>query len=330
MSSHLLEVKNLETRFFTEDGIVHAVNGISYNLDKGETLAVVGESGCGKSVGVLSLVKLIPDPPGKVTGGEVIFNGRNLLDMNRHDLEDVRGREIGMVFQDPTMSLTPVLPVSLQLTETLIRHKGMSKSEARERSIELMEMVNIPKAADRIDDYPHQFSGGVRQRIMVAMAISCMPKIMIADEPTTALDVTIAAGLIDLVKKLRDEMGMAIIWITHDLAVVAGLAQRIIVMYAGSIVESGTVIEVYKNPFHPYTRGLLSSVPRLDHIREGRLTSIEGMPPDLIEMKPGCAFAPRCQYALEQCWNETPILDSIDLDRKVACWVASQTGGDYE
>lgn len=326
MSSHLLEVKNLQTRFFTEDGVVNAVNGISYHLDAGETLAVVGESGCGKTVGVLSLIRLIQDPPGRVTGGEVFFDGKNLLKLSRRELEDIRGEDIGMVFQDPTMSLTPVLPVGLQITEVLTRHKGMSKEEARKRGIELMEMVNIPQAKERFDDYPHEFSGGIRQRIMIAIAIACMPKLIIADEPTTALDVTIAAGLIDLVKSLRDELGVAVIWITHDLAVVAGLADRVIVMYAGSIVEEGPVTEVYKAPKHPYTQGLLSSVPRLDRVQSGRLTTIGGMPPDLIELPKSCAFAPRCSYAVQKCWDEVPPLLEVAPNRKSACWRANEVG----
>lgn len=326
MSSHLLEVKNLQTRFFTEDGVVNAVNGISYHLDAGETLAVVGESGCGKTVGVLSLIRLIQDPPGRVTGGEVFFDGKDLLKLSRRELEDIRGEDIGMVFQDPTMSLTPVLPVGLQITEVLTRHKGMSKEEARKRGIELMEMVNIPQAKERFDDYPHEFSGGIRQRIMIAIAIACMPKLIIADEPTTALDVTIAAGLIDLVKSLRDELGVAVIWITHDLAVVAGLADRVIVMYAGSIVEEGPVTEVYKAPKHPYTQGLLSSVPRLDRVQSGRLTTIGGMPPDLIELPKSCAFAPRCSYAVQKCWDEVPPLLEVAPNRKSACWRANEVG----
>jgi oligopeptide transport system ATP-binding protein len=327
MGSQLLQVKNLQTRFFTDDGVVHAVNGISYNLDKGETLAIVGESGCGKTVGVLSLIGLIPSPPGRVTGGEVIFDGQDLLKLKRSQLEDVRGKDIGMVFQDPTMSLTPVLPVGTQITEVLVRHKNMTKKEARERAIELMRLVNIPRAQDRLGDYPHQFSGGVRQRIMIAIAIACMPKLMIADEPTTALDVTIAAGLIDLVKKLRDELDMAVIWITHDLAVVAGLAKRLIVMYAGSIVEEGLVTEIYKQPKHPYTEGLLNSVPRLDQIQSEKLSTIGGMPPDLIELPKSCPFAPRCNYVTDHCWQETPPLMEIGTNRKVACWFSEKVGG---
>lgn len=323
----LLEVKNLETRFFTEDGVVRAVNKISYHLNQGETLAIVGESGCGKTVGVLSIVNLIPSPPGRITGGEIIFEGRDLRKMSQTQLEDVRGREIGMVFQDPNMSLTPVLTIGDQLTETLMRHMHMGKAKARKRAVELLEMVNISQAADLLDDYPHQLSAGVRQRVMIAIAISCEPKIMVADEPTTHLDLTIQAEILDLVNRLQDELGMAVIWITHDLGVVAGLAQRVIVMYAGSIIETGSVRDVYKTPQHPYTRGLLNSVPRLDQLQQERLVSIEGLPPDLIDLPDRCPFAPRCRYAEDRCWQQDPPLKEIEPDHSVACWVAFEKGG---
>ena len=326
-NSHLLEVKNLETCFFTEDGVVRAVNGISYYLNEGETLAIVGESGCGKTVGVLSIVDLIPNPPGKITGGEILFQGRDLHKLSRPELEDIRGKEIGMVFQDPNMSLTPVLTIGDQLIETLTRHLSMSKAKARKRAVELLEMVNIARAADHLDDYPHQLSAGVRQRVMIAIAIACEPKIMVADEPTTHLDLTIQAELLDTVKRLQAELGMAVIWITHDLGVVAGLAQRVIVMYAGSIIESGSVRDIYKNPQHPYTRGLLNSVPRLDQLQQERLVSIEGLPPDLIDLPPRCPFAPRCQYAEDRCWHQTPPLEEIGPGHDVACWVAFEMGG---
>lgn len=326
IANHLLEVRNLETRFFTDDGVVNAVNGISYHLDAGETLAIVGESGCGKTIGVLSLIGLIPSPPGRVTGGTVVFNGQELTNSKRTQMEDIRGRDIGMVFQDPSMSLTPVLPVSLQITEVLTRHMGMTERQARKRGIELLEMVNIPQAEERFDNYPHEFSGGIRQRIMIAIAIACMPKLIIADEPTTALDVTIAAGLIDLIKRLREELKTAVIWITHDLAVVAGLADRVIVMYAGSIVEEGPVKDIYKNPKHPYTEGLLNSVPRLDVVREGRLSTIGGLPPDLIHLPKSCAFAPRCAYAQDKCWEQAPALMEVSRNRKSACWLTEKVG----
>ncbi|GAB4520771.1 MAG: ABC transporter ATP-binding protein [Anaerolineae bacterium] len=316
----LLEVRNLRTQFFTQDGIVHAVNGISYTLNEGETLAIVGESGCGKSVGVLSLIRLIPQPPGKIVDGEVLFDGQDLLKMSEDELRHVRGNRIAMIFQDPMTSLNPVLTIGQQVGEALQLHLGMSKQQARERSIELLEMVGIPDAAKRIDDYPHQFSGGMRQRVMIAMGLSCNPQILIADEPTTALDVTIQAQIIDLVKRLRSEVGMAIIWITHDLGVVAGLAERVIVMYAGYIIEEAGVFDLYENPRHPYTLGLLRSIPRLDEVRKEKLQPIEGLPPDLLDPPKGCPFAPRCSYRVDHCDEERPPLTVIDRGHRVACW----------
>jgi oligopeptide transport system ATP-binding protein len=317
----LLEVKGLKTRFFTEDGVVHAVNGISYELDEGNTLGIVGESGCGKSVSVLSIMRLIPEPPGKIVGGEVLYEGRDLLKMDADEIRRVRGKEIAMVFQDPMTSLNPVLTIGRQIDEALELHLGMDKRQARKRTIELLQMVGIPEAAQRVDDYPHQFSGGMRQRVMIAMALSCNPRILIADEPTTALDVTIQAQIIDLVKRLRDDIGMAIIWITHDLGIIAGLAEKVIVMYAGYIVERAKVKDLYADPRHPYTIGLLGSLPRLDEARKRRLFSMRGLPPDLIDLKPGCPFAPRCDYVIDRCWEETPPLEPIELDHEIACWV---------
>jgi oligopeptide transport system ATP-binding protein len=324
--SRLLEVKGLETRFFTQDGVVHAVNGISYYLDEGETLAIVGESGCGKSVGVMSLLRLIPQPPGKITGGEVWFEGKDLLKLSDDEIRQVRGNRIAMIFQDPMTSLNPVLTIGYQISEALLLHMGMDKAAARKRSVELLELVGIPKAADRLDDYPHQFSGGMRQRVMIAMGLSCNPQLLIADEPTTALDVTIQAQITDLVKRLRDEIGMAIIWITHDLGVVAGLANRMIVMYAGFIVEEAAVKELYANPRHPYTLGLLGSLPRLDAQRIHRLTSIEGLPPDLIDLPPGCPFQVRCRYRIDRCAAENPKLEPVAPGHRIACWVDVNTG----
>ena len=317
----LLEVKGLKTRFFTEDGVVHAVNGISYELEEGEAMGIVGESGCGKSVSVLSIMRLIPEPPGKIVGGEVWFEGRDLLKVDSEEIRKVRGNKIAMVFQDPMTSLNPVLTIGRQIDEALELHMGMDKREARRRTIELLEMVGIPEAAERADDYPHQFSGGMRQRVMIAMALSCNPRILIADEPTTALDVTIQAQIVDLVKRLRDEIGMAIIWITHDLGVVAGLAEKLIVMYAGYIVERANVKDLYKDPRHPYTIGLLGSLPRLDEKRKRRLFSMRGLPPDLIDLQPGCPFAPRCDYVIDRCWEETPPLQPVALNHEVACWI---------
>jgi oligopeptide transport system ATP-binding protein len=326
MATTLLEVKGLETRFFTQDGVVKAVNGISYTLNESETLAIVGESGCGKSVGVMSLMRLIPEPPGKITGGEAMFLGRDLLKMNKEAIRQVRGKEIAMIFQDPMTSLNPVLTIARQITEALELHMGMDHRQATDRAVELLEMVNIPEAAGRINDYPHQFSGGMRQRVMIAMALSCMPQILIADEPTTALDVTIQAQIVELVKRLRDELGMAIIWITHDLGVVAGLAERVVVMYAGFIVEEALVKDLYGSPGHPYTLGLLGSLPRVDMIRNERLTSIEGMPPDLIALPEGCPFAARCTFVLDRCLRDNPPLLSVAPGHKVACWVDVETG----
>jgi len=323
----LLEVKNLETRFYTQDGVVQAVNGISYSLKEGETLGLVGESGCGKSVSVLSLMRLIPEPPGKITGGEVLFEGRDLLKMDMDEIRHVRGNKIAMIFQDPMTSLNPVLTIGRQVTEALELHMGMDKAQARKRAIELLDMVGIPNPAQRIDDYPHQFSGGMRQRVMIAMGLSCNPRILIADEPTTALDVTIQAQIVDLVKRLRDEIGMAIIWITHDLGVVAGLVKRVNVMYAGYIVESGPVKEIYARPRHPYTIGLLGSLPRLDESTRTRLRSIEGLPPDLISPPPGCPFAPRCEHALDRCRQENPTLEPVGLEHSAACWNLKATEG---
>jgi oligopeptide transport system ATP-binding protein len=317
----LLEVRDLQTRFFTQDGVVHAVNGISYSLDEGETLGIVGESGCGKSVSVLSVMRLIPEPPGRIVGGEVLFEGQDLLKMNPDEIRRVRGNRIAMIFQDPMTSLNPVLSIGHQVSEALELHMGMDGTQGRRRTIELLEMVGIPQAADRFDDYPHQFSGGMRQRVMIAMALSCNPQILIADEPTTALDVTIQAQIIELVKRLRDEIGMAVIWITHDLGIIAGLAEKVIVMYSGYIVERAGVRDLYADPRHPYTTGLLGSLPRLDEVRGERLTSIDGLPPDLIELRPGCPFYPRCSYHIDRCLGETPPLEPVGLDHEIACWV---------
>jgi oligopeptide transport system ATP-binding protein len=317
----LLDVKGLRTQFFTQDGIVHAVNGINYTLNEGETLGIVGESGCGKSVGVMSIIRLIPSPPGKITAGEVIFDGRDLLKLSDDEIRSIRGNKIAMIFQDPMTSLNPVLTVGRQIGEALELHLGMDKKQAKARSIELLELVGIPSAKDRIDNYPHQFSGGMRQRVMIAMGLSCNPQLLIADEPTTALDVTIQAQIIDLAKRLRDEIGMAMIWITHDLGVVAGLAHRVIVMYAGYIVEEAPVKDLYQNPRHPYTLGLLGSLPRLDEDRPEQLQSIEGLPPDLVNFPKGCPFHARCKYRIDVCAHEMPELQTVGVGHKAACWV---------
>jgi oligopeptide transport system ATP-binding protein len=289
-------------------------------------VAIVGESGCGKSVGVMSFIRLIPEPPGKVTGGEAIFEGQDLLKMNKEAIRKVRGKDIAMIFQDPMTSLHPVLTIGHQIGEALKLHLGLNKEQARERAIELLELVNIPEASNRVDDYPHQFSGGMRQRAMIAMALACGPKLLLADEPTTALDVTIQAQIVKLVRRLRDELGMAVIWITHDLGVVAGFAERVMVMYAGSIVEESSVEDLYATPAHPYTVGLLGSLPRLDMLREERLTSIDGMPPDLIALPEGCPFAARCSYVIDRCHEEKPPLEVVAVRHKVACWIDLSTG----
>src|SRR5512147_1786061 len=321
----LLEVKDLATRFKITGAYVNAVNGISYALNEGDSLGVVGESGCGKSVGQMSVLRLIPQPPGEIYRGEVIYNGRDLLKLSMDEMRQVRGKEIAMIFQDPMTSLNPVMTIGRQITEMLELHMNMDKKQARARAAELLTMVGIPRAADRLDDYPHQFSGGMRQRVMIAMALSCVPQILIADEPTTALDVTIQAQIIDLVKKLRDDLGMAVIWITHDLGVVAGLAQRMIVMYAGCIIEEAVSKEVYANPSHPYTLGLLGSLPRVDRGEQRRLVSIDGLPPVLGEEPKSCPFAPRCFFVIDRCRQENPLLIPVGPEHRSACWVDVKT-----
>ena len=327
MPKLLLDVQGLKTTFNTLEGVVRAVNGVSFELEEGETLGVVGESGCGKSVTMMSILGLIPNPPGKVTEGKAMFFDRDLLKMSIDELRDVRGAQISMIFQDPMTSLNPVLTVGYQLREALKWHLGMTEEQANKRSIELLEMVGIPNADERINDYPHQYSGGMRQRVMIAMALSCSPQVLIADEPTTALDVTIQAQITDLVKRLRDELGMAVIWITHDLGVVAGLADRVIVMYAGFIVENALVSELYANPLHPYTSALLRSLPRMDGSAGEKLENIEGTPPDLVHFPVGCPFAPRCKFAVDKCLEANPMLEEIAPKHHVACWVDMKTGG---
>ena len=318
---HLLEVRDLVTRFYTEDGTVHAVNGISYTLDEGESLGIVGESGSGKTVGVLSLMGLIPDPPGRVERGEVFFADKDLLKLSADQLRAIRGREIAMIFQDPMTSLNPVLTVGYQIAEIMRPHLNLPREQIAQRTIELMELVGIPNAASRRKDFPHQFSGGQRQRIMIAMSLACNPSVLIADEPTTALDVTIQAQIIDLVKRLSNQFGMATIWITHDLGVVAGLVNRVIVMYAGFIVETAPVLDLYKMTSHPYTLGLLQSIPSLHAtIATDRLIPIEGAPPDLLQEPVHCPFAPRCQFAVEHCWQENPPLQRVASNHYSACW----------
>jgi oligopeptide transport system ATP-binding protein len=324
--TELLSVEGLETQFRTREGIVHAVNGVSFTLREGETLGIVGESGCGKSVTVMSMLRLIPSPPGKVVAGRAIFQGKDLLSMSDEEIRHIRGAQISMVFQDPMTSFNPVLTIGRQVAEPLEIHMGLSRKQALERAAEMLAMVGIPNARERLNDYPHQFSGGMRQRVMIAMALITAPQILIADEPTTALDVTIQAQIIDLVKRLRDELGMAIIWITHDLGIIAGLADRVAVMYGGYIIEMAQVDELYAHPTHPYTIGLLGSLPRMDETGHRRLTSIDGLPPVLLEKPNYCPFAPRCKYAVDRCWNENPPLMQVAPEHQVACWVDTQTG----
>ena len=319
--SNVLEVYNLETRFETHDGTVFAVNGVSFTLGEGETLGIVGESGCGKSVTMLSMLDLIPKPPGKIAGGQAIFQGRDLLKLSTEEMRQVRGAQISMIFQDPMTSLNPVLTIGDQIREPLETHLGMTSEESKQRAVELLKMVGISEGENRLDDYPFQFSGGMRQRVMIAMALTCSPKILIADEPTTALDVTIQAQIVELVKELRSDLGMSIIWITHDLGVIAGLAQRVMVMYAGFVVERAPVEELYEHPLHPYTNGLLGSLPRVDaDSRDEELVNIVGMPPDLLTKPIGCPFAPRCPYVFKRCNEENPILQTVYEGHELACW----------
>jgi len=317
----LLEVKNLKVEFKVDKGIVQAVNGVSYTLAEGETLGVVGESGCGKSVHALSLMKLIPEPPGRIADGEVLFEGQNLLNYSQERMESVRGKEIAMIFQDPMTSLNPVFTIGYQITEALKLHQNLNEQQARQRAAEMLALVGISEARQRLDNYPHEFSGGMRQRAMIAMALCCNPKLLIADEPTTALDVTIQAQITDLVKRLQEKLGMSVMWITHDLGVAAGLVDRINVMYAGYIVERGTVRDIFKRPSHPYTHGLLQSLPRLDAEPDEELYSVPGLPPDLSALPAGCPFAARCPYVVEKCLQEMPPLASLDgTEHMTACW----------
>ncbi|HHH82008.1 MAG TPA: ABC transporter ATP-binding protein [Chloroflexi bacterium] len=326
MAPKVLDVNDLQTRFHTQDGTVYAVNGVSFHVEEGETLGIVGESGCGKSVSVLSVMRLIPQPPGEVQAESIYFGDRDITKVSEDEMRDIRGSQIAMIFQDPMTSLNPVLTIGFQIMEPLRVHLGMSEDEARERAAELLHLVGIPEARARLDDYPHQFSGGMRQRAMIAMSLACNPALLIADEPTTALDVTIQAQIVDLVKRLRDQFGMSLIWITHDLGVVAGLADRVIVMYAGFIVEEAPIAEVYGNPRHPYTFALLKSLPRMDGSPGEKLMSIEGLPPENYEFPTGCPFAPRCMFVKDKCWQANPRLVDINSDHRIACWVDIETG----
>jgi oligopeptide/dipeptide ABC transporter ATP-binding protein len=326
-SNRILEVKDLYTRFHIAEGTIHAVNGVSFYLDHGETLAVVGESGCGKSVTMMSIMGLIPIPPGEIAGGEVFYLGRDLLKISEEEMEHVRGKEIAMVFQDPMTALNPVLSIGRQLGEPLRVHLGMNKQEIQTRSIELLEQVGIGDPAQKLRDFPHQLSGGQRQRAMIAMALACLPSILIADEPTTALDVTIQAQIVELVQGIRQNLNMAVIWITHDLGVVADIARRVLVMYAGFIVEEAVVDDLYEDPRHPYTQALLAALPRVDQRRDKRLRSIPGAPPNLLIEPVGCPFAQRCEMVFDRCRMEMPPLIQVSSNNhQAACWIDVTTG----
>jgi peptide/nickel transport system ATP-binding protein len=327
-SAPLLEIENLKTQFFTRDGVVRAVDGVSYSVKPGETLAVVGESGCGKSVTALSVLRLIPSPPGRIVAGSIRFQGRDLLQVDEAEMRRIRGNEISMIFQEPMTSLNPVLTIGHQIGETLRLHQGMDARQAHERAIEMLRVVHIPEAARRVNEYPHQLSGGMRQRVMIAMALSCNPKLLIADEPTTALDVTIQAQILDLMRELKAKLGAAIVLITHDLGVVAEMAQRVVVMYAGRKVEEASVADLFRRPLHPYTAGLLASVPRLGSTvtsgKRERLVEITGLVPSLREEIVGCAFAARCPFATDRCRRDTPLLEETSPGRFVACFEAER------
>ena len=324
----MLDIKDLRTEFETSAGIVQAVGGISYTVNEGETVAIVGESGCGKSVGAMSILRLIPDPPGKIVGGSINFDGKDLLSLSDSEIREIRGRDITMVFQEPMTSLNPVLTVEKQLTETMMHHLGVTLDEARNRAVEILELVGISDAERRLKQYPHHFSGGMRQRVMIAMSLMCKPKLIIADEPTTALDVTIQAQILELMKGLSKKLGVALIVITHNLGVVARYADRVNVMYAGKIIESGTAEDIYHNPKHPYTIGLLKSVPRLDLPRTERLVPIPKQPPDLTRLDGGCAFRPRCSFATQKCKNAIPSLEPINDGHHAACWHKDKVGNE--
>src|SRR5688572_12229157 len=313
----LLSVKDLVVRFRTHEGTIHAVNGVTFELEAGETLGLVGESGCGKSVTNLAIMRLLPKPAGRIEGGSVEFDGLDLVGLPEHDMRELRGRDVAMIFQDPMTSLNPVLTIEEQMVETIRAHRQTTRDEARKRAIELLELVGIPKAESRLKSYPHMFSGGMRQRVMIAMALALAPKLMIADEPTTALDVTIQAQVLEILRRLTTDIGTAMILITHDLGVVAGMTQRINVMYAGFIVETATTPELFATPSHPYTVGLLHSIPRLDQVRSEELVPIEGTPPDQRRTPVGCPFAPRCAWRLPVCWTDMPPLDPLEPNVRV-------------
>jgi peptide/nickel transport system ATP-binding protein len=317
--SKLLEIKNLKTYFKTDDGIAKAVDGVSYSIDKNETLGLVGESGCGKSVTALSIMRLIPQPPGIYAGGEILFDGKDLLKLSEEEMRKIRGNRISMIFQEPMTSLNPVYTCGSQIAEAIELHQNLSKKEAREKAIEMLNLVGIPSPAQRFDEYPHQLSGGMRQRVMIAMALSCNPAFLLADEPTTALDVTVQAQILELIKKLQQELGMGVIMITHDLGVIAEVSDNVAVMYASKIVEYGSAVQIFENPLHPYTQGLMKSIPRIG-VHAERLNVIEGSVPPPTHFPKGCHFCTRCEFADERCWNEKPDLIEYEAGHTAACW----------
>lgn len=320
MTPPLLDVRNLVTRFYSDGAVIHAVNDVSFTLNAGESMAIVGESGSGKSVTVMSIMRLIRHPPGRIEGGKVLFEGRDLLAISEEEMRRIRGNRIAMIFQDPMTSLNPVLSIGLQMTESIQLHLGLGLKEAREKAVEMLSLVGLPKPAERIDDYPFQFSGGQRQRVMIAMALSCNPTLLIADEPTTALDVTVQAQIVELVQGLQQKLGMAVIWISHNLAMVAGVVNKVAVMYGGHLVEQAPVDTLYEQPQHPYTLGLLNAIPKLEGRAQGRLVAIDGMPPDLRREPDTCPFAPRCTHALAKCREALPPLTQSAPDQTSRCW----------
>jgi peptide/nickel transport system ATP-binding protein len=324
MAERLLEVKGLKTHFFTDEGVVRAVDGVDFHIDKGETLGIVGESGCGKSVTALSIMRLIPTPPGRIVEGSINYDGKNLLDLSPAQMRKIRGKEISMIFQEPMTSLNPVFTVGEQIAEALRLHEGLNRRDAMDKTVDMLKLVHIPNAERRVREYPHQLSGGMRQRIMIAMALSCNPKLLIADEPTTALDVTIQAQILELLNELKSKLGMAILLITHDMGVIAETAQRVVVMYAAKVAEEAPVGELFKEPLHPYTQGLLRSIPRIDlaAIKKTKLETIPGTVPTLRGAeKPGCGFAPRCSFAKPMHFENTPELKEVRPGHKVACFL---------
>lgn len=325
--SNLLEVKNLKTYFYTEDGVVPAVDGVTFDLKAGEVLGIVGESGSGKSVTASSIMRLIPKPPGKIVNGTIFFEGKDVLEMSEAQMRDIRGNDIAMIFQEPMTSLNPVFTIGRQIEEAIMLHQNIDKDEARNKCIDMLRLVGIPRAAQAVDEYPHQFSGGMRQRAMIAMALSCNPKLLIADEPTTALDVTIQAQIIHLMKELREKLNTAIMMITHDLGVVAEMCDNVIVMYAGKVVEEASVIDLFAHPLHPYTEGLMNSKPSVNKDME-RLNVIPGAVPNPLHMPPGCTFHPRCKDCMEICKKEAPTLITLENGRRVSCWLHQEQGGE--